>query len=391
MTTDFEDIRPYNDAEVTTVLDRLLSDPELHDTIAGMKYPKLSRWLPWFFRPRVEARLRKVFAGVNDVESFQRVIGDNWWPLIESQSEGISVSGLDQLDANQSYLYICNHRDIAMDPALVGLSLDRAGRDTMRIAIGDNLLSKPFTSDLMRLNKSFIVKRSPGGRREKLQALLQLSGYIRHSLTEDGSSIWIAQREGRAKDGLDRTDTALIKMLMLSKAKQQDFAEAAQQLRIVPVALSYELDPCDAAKAKELLALQEQGSYEKAEHEDIQSIYDGIVGQKGHIHVAFGEPLSGAELESADTIAAAIDRHVIENYHQHPTNLIAYEQLHGEHPQVAELKAQLKTQLNRTDAQWQQIEQQFNARMQAMSAAERQIALAIYANPVVSRLQLADQ
>ena len=167
--------------------------------------------------------------GVNDVGGFQQIIGHYWWNLLDKQTDKITVSGLDQLDSNGAYLYICNHRDIAVDPALVGLSLDRAGHSTPRIAIGDNLLSKPFTSDLMRLNKSFIVKRSVNGRREKLKALMQLSSYIRHSITSENSSIWIAQREGRAKDGLDRTDTALIKMLALGKPKEQEFAESHER------------------------------------------------------------------------------------------------------------------------------------------------------------------
>ncbi|WIO75656.1 1-acyl-sn-glycerol-3-phosphate acyltransferase [Porticoccaceae bacterium LTM1] len=384
--TDFEDIRPYNDAEVRPVLDRLLADSELHDTIAGMKYPRLSKLLPWLFRPLVAKRLKAAFASATDVDSFQKVIGHYWWALIEKQSEEIAVSGLDQLPRGKSYLYICNHRDIAMDPALVGLSLDRAGRKTMRIAIGDNLLSKPFTSDLMRLNKSFIVKRSVSGRREKLQALMQLSSYIRHSITVEQSSIWIAQREGRAKDGLDRTDTALIKMLMLSKPKEQSFAEAAAELNIVPVSLSYELDPCDASKARELYSKKELGSYQKGEHEDLQSIYDGIVGQKGHIHVAFGRPLAGDELESADSVAEAIDRQVLKNYHQHPTNLIAYELLNGNDDRVDALKKVLDL----SDEQWSEARVRFEARIAAMPAEHREYAIAIYANPVVSQLELLE-
>lgn len=381
----FEDIRPYNDNEVSDVLRRLVNDPELHDTLAGMKYPHLARWLPWLLRPAVKKRLQQAFAGVDSVARFQRVIANYWWALLERQTKGIAVSGLKELDPNKSYLYVCNHRDIAMDPAVVGMCLDREGRDTMRIAIGDNLLSKPFTSDLMRLNKSFIVKRSVNSRREKLEALRQLSAYIRHSINEEGSSIWIAQREGRAKDGLDRTDTALIKMLALSRQKEQPFAEAMAELHIVPVSISYELDPCDAAKARELYATAATGGYQKQQHEDLKSIYDGIVGEKGHIHVAFSDELQPDELQSADTIAEAIDRHIIEHYYQHPTNLIAYRQLHGDDPRVDKLRQALPM----SDDEWRQAEAQFSARMAAMPAEYRDIARAMYANPVVSRLELA--
>ena len=387
MSAEYEDIRPYNDSEVPGVLARLVADPELHDTIARMKYPRLARLAPWLFRGPIKAKLQEAFAGVTDVASFQQVIGHYWWGLMEKQTRDIEVSGLDQLDPQGAYLFICNHRDIAVDPAVVGLCLDRAGFGTPRIAIGDNLLSKPFTSDLMRLNKSFIVKRSVSGRREKMDALKQLSGYIRYSITEDNNSIWIAQREGRAKDGLDRTDTALIKMLSLSKGKEQDFAEAMGQLNIVPVTLSYELDPCDGYKARELYEVEKHGSYEKSEHEDLKSIYKGIVGQKGLVHVAFGEPLTVNELESADTIAAAIDQHVIENYHQHCTNLIAYRMLHGNHPQIDVLREQL----NLSEQEWSEREQQFKQRIDNLPAEHRNIALAGYANSVVSQISLKDQ
>ncbi|MDM3869874.1 1-acyl-sn-glycerol-3-phosphate acyltransferase [Porticoccus sp. W117] len=387
MSADFEDIRPYKDSEVPRVLARLVADPELHDTIARMKYPRLARWLPWVFRGPIKARLEEAFAGASDVASFQQVIGHYWWGLMEKQTRDITVSGLEKLNPKASYLFICNHRDIAVDPAVVGLCLDRGGFGTPRIAIGDNLLTKPFTSDLMRLNKSFIVKRSVSGRREKLAALLQLSGYIRHSICQENSSIWIAQREGRAKDGLDRTDTALIKMLSLSKGKEQEFAEAMGQLNIVPVTLSYELDPCDGYKARELYEVEKHGSYQKSEHEDLKSIYKGIVGEKGLVHVAFGEPLTADELESADTIAAAIDQHVIENYHQHSSNLIAYNVLHGDHPNLSTMREKLAL----SDQEWAEREQQFKQRMQELPAEHRNIALAGYANSVVSQIGLQGQ
>ncbi|UTW45447.1 1-acyl-sn-glycerol-3-phosphate acyltransferase [bacterium SCSIO 12696] len=386
MSADFEDIRPYKDSEVPEVLARLIADPELHDTIARMRYPRLARWLPWLFRGPIKSRLKQAFADAHDVDSFQQVIGHYWWGLMERQTRDITVSGLDRLSPQTPYLFICNHRDIAVDPAVVGISLDRNGFSTPRIAIGDNLLTKPFTSDLMRLNKSFIVKRSVNGRREKLAALMQLSGYIRHSICQENSSIWIAQREGRAKDGLDRTDTALIKMLSLSKGKEQDFAEAMGQLNIVPVTLSYELDPCDGYKARELYEVAQHGSYQKSEHEDLKSIYKGIIGEKGLVHVAFGEPLIPEELESADTIAAAIDQHVIENYHQHCTNLIAYNSLHGEHPKVTAMCEHLEL----GDQEWAEREQQFKQRIDSLPAEHRAIALTGYANSVVSQLELAD-
>ena len=179
--------------------------------------------------------------------------------MIDTTVSGLSVSGLDQLSPDQSYVFVSNHRDIAMDPALVNWVLHLNQHQTLRVAIGDNLLTKPYVSDLMRLNKSFIVNRSATAPREKLKAAKHLSSYIHHSITEDRQNIWIAQREGRAKDGLDRTNSAVIGMLGLSKAKPVPLADHIKTLNIVPVSISYEYDPCDEAKAKELYMQQTHG------------------------------------------------------------------------------------------------------------------------------------
>ncbi|MDF5295506.1 1-acyl-sn-glycerol-3-phosphate acyltransferase, partial [Vibrio parahaemolyticus] len=175
---------------------------------------------------------------------------------LNKTTDGVTFSGLDKLDKNTSYLFVSNHRDIAMDPALVNYGLYQSGHRTVRIAIGDNLLKKPCATELMRLNKSFIVKRSAKAPREMMKALGQLSSYIKHSL-DTGNSIWIAQKEGRAKDGNDFTDPAILKMFHVEGRKQKiSFGEYTRSLKIVPVSIAYENDPCDIAKAKEL--------YEKA-------------------------------------------------------------------------------------------------------------------------------
>jgi hypothetical protein len=244
-----------------------------------------------------------------------------------------------------------NHRDIAMDPAICNLACHRMGLGTFRIAIGDNLLTKPFASDLMRLNKSFIVKRSVEGRREKMIELRRLSTYIRESVTTDLESVWIAQREGRAKDGRDKTDTALVKMLMLSKEQDQSFGEALGELHIIPVSISYEWDPCDIAKARELAAKERDGNYQKAEHEDILSIANGIQGWKGRIDLHFGSEVS-AQLADADAVATEIDRQVVKNYRIQPSHAVAYEKLEGHLPRVGEIwpeeeLADARTELSR--------------------------------------------
>ena len=275
-----------------------------------------------------------------------------------------------------------NHRDIALDPAFLSYALYHNDHETVRIAIGDNLLSKPFAADLMRLNKSFIVKRSAKGPRAMLAAYKQLSGYIRHSLEVDRNPIWIAQREGRAKDGLDRTEPAIIKMLTMAQNKaEESFADYVRRLQIVPVAISYEFDPCDGAKAQELYVRATTGRYEKAEHEDLRSIGLGIAGSKGDVHVSFGKPLAD-DYADADAVAAAVDRQVIDCYVLHPTNFFAYQLLHGSAPALpcgAEGQPFVAEQ-------HRQIEEKFAVRINALPAAHRPYALAIYANPIVSKL-----
>ena len=326
----FADIRPFNDDEVRPVLDRLIQDAEFIDAVAALKF---ASWLRPIVKPVLRWVLGRQFKSVKTVHDFQHVVKKYMDHMIESRTTKFTVSGLDQLDRNKQYLFVSNHRDIALDPAFVNYALYHNGFDTVRIAIGDNLLSKPYVSDLMRINKSFIVKRSAKGPREMLANSKHLAGYIRHSIQQEGSSIWIAQREGRAKDGIDKTEPAVIKMISLAlQRKKESFADFARELNIVPVAISYELDPCDGAKARELSEKAIHGSYEKSEHEDVASIAAGIDGEKGHVHVSFGQPLT-KDFENADEVAEAVDQQVWSNYVLHPTNFFAYKRLHGDYPQ----------------------------------------------------------
>jgi len=380
LTDPFADIRPYTDDEVAGAIARLLHDREFLDTLAGYRLGPLVRLAPALARPLVRRGLRREVRDVRDVRGMQLVIERYMDRMIERSTAGFSVSGLEALDPDTAYLYISNHRDIAMDPAFTNMALHRAGRDTVRIAIGDNLLTKPWVSDLMRLNKSFIVRRSVSGPRELLAVSKTLSNYIRHSLLEDNAPIWIAQREGRAKDGVDRTEPAVIKMLSMSRDKgRQSFAEHIGELRIVPVAISYELDPCDAVKARELHHIETFGSYNKGKQEDIRSIGAGIAGRKGRVHVAFGTPLKGG-LETPQAVAAEIDRQVIGGYCLHPSNLYAWRRLHG-------AATPLPQDLHFEEGDCSEAE--FAARIDAMPGEHRPYALAIYANAVVSKLALA--
>jgi len=381
LTDPFADIRPYRDEEVAPVLARLLDDPEFLGVIASYRLGRWAVLAPCLLRPLVRFLLKREVRGVSDVRSVQVVIERYMDRMIESATGGFSVSGLEQLNPVRPYLYMSNHRDIAMDPAFTNFALHRNNYETVRIAIGDNLLTKPWVSDLMRLNKSFIVKRSVSGPRELLAASKNLANYMQHSILEEGAPVWIAQREGRAKDGVDRTEPAIIKMLSLSRDKRaQEFGDHIQGLGIVPVAISYELDPCDALKANELYQLASQGNYEKGEQEDVASIAQGIAGEKGRVHVTFGTPL-GAGLDTPDAVAAEVDRQIISGYCLHPTNMYAYRMLHG-------ADAPVPGDLYLEEGDCSQAE--FEARIAAMPEAHRPYALAIYANAVVSKLGLAD-
>jgi hypothetical protein len=381
----FADIRPYRDDEVRAVLGRLLVDREFLATIARLRLPCMNSLLPGLSRWLVRQVLSRELRGVDAVEPLQRVVKKYMDRMIEETTDRFSVSGLERLSPEQPWLFISNHRDIALDPAFLSYALYHNGHETVRIAIGDNLLSKPFAADLMRLNKSFIVKRSAKGPRAMLAAYKQLSGYIRHSIEVDRNPIWIAQREGRAKDGLDRTEPAIIKMLTMAQDKRaESFSDYVRRLHIVPVAISYEFDPCDGAKAQELCVRATTGSYEKAEHEDLRSIGLGIAGAKGDVHVSFGEPLTG-EFADADAVAAEIDRQVIERYVLHPTNFFAYRALHGGFPDLPCGAEGMPF----VAEQHRDIERRFDERMATLSEAHRPYALAIYANPIVSKLALA--
>ncbi len=375
---DFADIRPYNDAEVPAVLKRLLADRDFLDAVSNLKFKRLAGWLGWPLRVFVRAVLRRELAVVTDVKSLQAVIERYMTSMIEDTTAGFTVSGLDSLPPGQACLLMSNHRDIVLDPAFTNYALFHSGLDTARIAIGDNLLSRPYVSDLMRLNKSFIVKRSARAPRQMLKAFQDLSAYIRQSIEQEGVYIWIAQREGRAKDGCDRTEPAIIKMLSMSRKKNREsFSDYIQALRIVPVSISYELDPCDALKAAELQAKAEQGSYEKDADEDVASIATGIAGSKGQVHVAFGTPL-GAGFETPEQVAAEVDRQIVDNYHLHATNLFAYQALHGAPAQLPAATGIINGGCSAAD---------FQHRLDAIPAGQRDYALGIYANAINSKLQ----
>jgi hypothetical protein len=270
-----------------------------------------------------------------------------------------------------------NHRDIALDPALVNWVLHLNKQDTVRIAVGDNLLHTDWVADLIRLNKCFIVQRSVKGRREKLATAQLLSEYIYHSLKHDKQHIWIAQREGRAKDGMDITNPAIISMLSLNKPKDIDFAEYVSSLRIVPVSISYEYDPCDISKVKELYKAQQEGGYDKPDNEDIKSIIKGIKGNKGRVHLHFGK-IVGADLDNTKEVADYIDRQVLEGYQHFSTALVANEILSQQH-----LVADLSCCAIAIKTEHQEALAYLKTCLRELNNDEQKLFLRMYANPVL--------
>ncbi len=380
---DFDDIRPYYDSEVRGVVDRLVEDLALSRALAKFRFPTMSRVLPALTARVVQVALRRELKHVNNIRDVQAIIEKYLDKLIEKTTDGLTHSGLDALDPSRPYLFISNHRDITMDPALVNYMLYHQGFDTLQIAIGDNLLKRPFLSDLMKLNKSFIVKRSLQGR-EKLAASKQLSAYISHCIAT-GQNVWIAQREGRAKDGVDKTESAIIKMLHMA-GREQDLPlhELVNRLNIVPVAISYELDPCDAAKAVELHAIDTTGSYKKDENTDVNSILTGMIGKKGAVHVSFGTRLQVDDAVTPEGVAEQIDAQIISKYRLTLVNYLAVEQLQ---PDFMDFST-LASRFNVSDAVVAHKRELLLSRLKGLDAALHPYVLRMYANPVLRQIEL---
>lgn len=380
--TDFDDIRPYTDEEVRPTLDRVLANSSFKTAMARLTYPRLSRVAPGLVGAAVTWYLKRQLRDVGSVDDLQQVVQGYMDRMINRTVSSLTSSGLNNLDPQKAHLFVSNHRDIAMDPAFLDWVLYENGLQTPRLAIGDNLLTMPYASDLMRLNKSFIVNRSARGNKEKFRALRQLSAYLHHSITVDNSNIWIAQRQGRAKDGVDRTEAAVIKMFAINKPKPQAFADYIRELSIVPVSISYEWDPLDQHKALELYQQQQTGCYEKGEHEDVINIARGIDGIKGHVHMAFGRQMTG-DYADADELVAAMDREIIDNYVFHPSNCFAYKAIYGDYPEVKVGSQQIPFDEKTFKAEGHL----FAERLRAIDPKYRSLVRHMYANPIVSQLQ----
>jgi 1-acyl-sn-glycerol-3-phosphate acyltransferase len=377
----FSEIRPYRDDEIQSVIHAIISDDECISALINLKLSHLPQTFRQLLKPVFRFFLRGQVRKIRTILDLQKKVASYMDHMIHTTMTGFTFSGIENLDIKTPYLFISNHRDITLDPAFVNYALHLNGGDTVRIAIGDNLLTKEFATHLMRINKSFIVKRSEKSPKKLLSALKLLSEYITHSLKMDRHSIWIAQREGRAKDGVDRSDAAIIKMFAINEGRGEAFPGFIRSLRIVPVAISYEYDPCDQLKGRELYTIDRDGKYIKGDQEDISSIATGITGYKGNVHLSFGKVLD-ADFSTAEEVAAWLDRQIVAAYRLHASNLLAYEQLYGKVPEnIGGEKVDTSAMEGARTF--------FGERIAAMPEHVRPYVLRAYANPVISKLEFA--
>ncbi len=315
----FDSIRPFKDHEIHEVFERLKNEETFLELIKFL-FPAFS----------AEQFLGKLLS-ISSIREFQtEIIYPFVKEVLTNTTKGISTSGFENLDPNKHYLFISNHRDIVLDSAILNILMVENGFDTTEIAIGDNLLIYPWITDLVKLNKTFIVNRNLPVR-QMMESSTRLSAYIRQTLCDRNQSIWIAQREGRSKDGDDRTQASLLKMLNISG--NGDFTKNFAEINIVPLSISYEYDPCDYLKALEFLQKRDNPEYKKSADDDLRHMGAGIKGRKGRVHFSFGTPIS-EELSSLEDLpkndklqglAELIDQQIHTNYKLWPGNFIAHD------------------------------------------------------------------
>ena len=317
----FDSIRPYNDNEVNDVLSQLSSNRRfLKMLFATGKFNQI-RYFP-FSRKILSLVLKNRIKNINDVNSYQNLFEGIVSGIVQQSINKFSVEGIKNLDSEKGYLYISNHRDITLDSALLNLTLHQNNLNTTYNAVGNNLLSEKWASDLMRLNKSFIIDRSDKSKRDIYKSLNLASEFIFNAIKNKNESVWIAQKQGRSKDGNDYTDPSVIKMIHLNSRKKVPVDQYLNSLNIVPVSISYEKDPNDLLKAKELYLTDLNQKYTKDRKEDMESISDGIIGDKGDVHLSIGKIIN-FESDSYDDCSNQITKAIKDSYKLHPTNYAA--------------------------------------------------------------------
>lgn len=373
---DFEDIRFYNDAEVQTALRQYL------------KHPMIKALLRFTFPDSNFEEIEKKVLACNSISDFQSsIIFHTVEKVLSKSSEGLTFSGFDRLNSEESYLYISNHRDIILDTCLLNYVLHETQLVMTASAIGDNLVKKDFLMVLSKLNRNFLVQRSLSPR-EMLKSSRNLSEYIKKMLLKDKRSVWLAQRQGRTKDGSDHTQQGVLKMLGMARG-EAGLTAYFSKLKIVPVAISYEFDPTDILKMPELLAKKAEEIYIKTKNEDFVSIIKGALGQKGRIHIRAGKPINDSVLtkieensnsgnDQLQQITGLIDEKIHKNYKLWPSNYIASDLLNGNS----------KNSNFYTLKEKRQFERRIAKRVDINNALALNSYLLMYANPVINKQAL---
>lgn len=324
---EFDEIRPYEKGEMKDALNQLLNDRHFNKMMQGF-----APWLPKALRNGI---FRMMFIGVKTPLDFQlRFMKHVVSYVLKKHARGYSFK-YDSISNRGNYLFVSNHRDIVLDSAILDLMLHEAGfSTTCEIAIGDNLLIYPWIKTLVRMNKAFTVRRSLKAK-EMMESSILMSRYMHYSITQKKENIWIAQREGRAKDSSDQTQESVLKMLALGG--EGTIVERLKELNIVPLTLSYEYDPCDYLKAQEFQQKRDDPSWKKNKQDDLDNMKIGILGYKGHVHFRTGIPVNEwidelkdmPKTEVFKEIAMRMDKAIHSNYMLYPGNFIAYDELHG--------------------------------------------------------------
>ncbi len=376
MENKFDDIRPYYDEEIPAAMKRI-AHSDVFPLLASFVYPD---------EPLESVRKR--------VESFQTTREfqhDTMYKVNEQvilrSTDGFTCSGIERLSPNESYLFVSNHRDIMLDASLLQYFLVSKGFETTEITFGANLMTHPVVVDVGKSNKMFRVERPGGSIRDFYRSSLHLSEYIRHVITDKHQSVWIAQRNGRTKDGIDATDQGIIKMFCLSEPR--DKIAAIADLHIVPISISYEWEPCDVLKALELYQSQFM-RYVKKPGEDLNSILTGITQTKGRVHMALCEPLSVPELMALEgqtnveyhkAVAQLIDRRINTAYRLYPNNYIAHDLLYGNRRYQ---KMYTQEEFDAFTARLEKLDRYDSFDLERL----KEIFLGIYANPVENRSRI---
>ncbi|MFT4072975.1 MAG: hypothetical protein QM654_13755 [Dysgonamonadaceae bacterium] len=317
----FDDLRPINDSEVSSVIRELLTDRGFQNAV---KY--INPGLPW------EAFSAAMSSFTSKYEFQSKIIAPIVWGIAQKTSTSITASGWDKYEGNEPHTFISNHRDIILDAGLLNILRHSRGLETTEIAIGDNLFVYPWIEKLVKLNKSFVVRRNVSVR-QMLEVSKHLSEYIHYTILDKHQSVWIAQREGRAKNADDRTQESLLKMLALTPDRNCPI-DSLKSLNIIPLAISYEYDPCDYLKAQEFQLKRDNPSYKKTQANDLKNMETGLLGFKGKIHFRFGRQINPFLENISDCIerqdvfsklAGAIDTEIHYNYEIYPVNYIAYD------------------------------------------------------------------